>query len=234
MDRSISIIIPAVNEEDVIERLLKHIQDVQAGFVAEVIVADGGSTDGTAKLASDAGARLVICKKRGRAAQMNEGAHHAKEDILFFLHADTFPPPGFDRMILKQIGTGKDFGCFMLGFDDPHPALRFYASFTALKTTLVRFGDQGLFVKKELFKKSAGFNESLVVMEDQDMVRRLKHIGNFGLIRERVTTSARKYREVGFVKLQLIFFGVWAGYYLEAKQETLVHFYKNHISGFQI
>jgi rSAM/selenodomain-associated transferase 2 len=234
MNKMISIIIPALNEEAGIEQLLTHINRVQTGLVKEVIVADGGSTDRTRQIASAAGAVVIRCSKKGRAAQMNEGAARAGSNILFFLHADSFPPAGFDRMIYREIETGSDFGCFMLGFDDPHPLLRFYASFTVLRSALVRFGDQGLFVKSELFKKSGGFKEDLVVMEDQEMVRRLKRSGQFGLVRERVTTSARKYREVGFIKLQLIFFGIWAGYYLGADQKTLVHFYRNSTAGLQI
>jgi glycosyltransferase involved in cell wall biosynthesis len=157
MNPEISVIIPALNEKDTIGNVIRFLRDHQEGFVHEIIVADGGSTDGTVSEAEKAGADRIVQSPKGRARQMNAGAKVASGDLLWFLHADTFPPPRFDAMIVRAARRGADFGCFTLRFDDPHPLLRFYAGFTRFRTMLMRFGDQSLFVKTSLFKKAGGF-----------------------------------------------------------------------------
>lgn len=229
MNPEISVIIPALNEKDTIGNVIRFLRDHQDGFVHEIIVADGGSTDGTVREAEKAGANRIVPTAKGRARQMNAGANVASGDLLWFLHADTTPPPQYDGIIVRSVQNGADFGCFTLRFDDPHPLLRFYAGFTRFRTMLMRFGDQSLFVKTSLFKKTGGFNESLIVMEDQEMARRLNKMGTFELLSGSVTTSAAKYRRNGIIKLQVFFTIIWLGYYLGARQETLVHLYHSLI-----
>lgn len=209
--------------------LLKEVQERASGLVSEIIVADGGSCDSTAKLARGAGAEVIRCTKSGRAAQMNQGAGAASGDILYFLHADTIPPKSFDRLIQHAVDDGAGSGCFQLRFSSSHPALRFYGWCTKFKSTLLRFGDQSLFVKSDLFHKTGGFDESLVVMEDQEMVRSLKQLSSFRLLDEHVVTSARRYEKNGVYKLQLIFFLILILYYGGAQQDALVHLYKSMI-----
>jgi rSAM/selenodomain-associated transferase 2 len=223
----ISVIIPVFNEEVIIGSLVSFLTENQFGFVDEIIVADGGSTDNTREVADQSGAKVIRSKNKGRASQMNEGAKAASNSVLYFLHADTFPPKNYDRLIKLALQSGFIAGCFRLSFNKPHPLLNLYAKGSYLKTTLVRFGDQSLFVEKESFFKAGGFDESLVVMEDQKIVRELKRMGEFALLPECVVTSARKYQEQGVVRLQLIFTIIWAGYYLGISQEVLVHFYKS-------
>jgi len=160
---------------------------------------------------------------------MNEGAKLAKGSVLFFLHADTFPPPNFDQTIYKAWGHGAGAGSFQLEFDDASWLLSLYSWFTRFKSTLVRFGDQGLFVDPELFRAVGGFDESLVVMEDQEIVRRMKKVSRFQVIDKTVVTSAEKYRRIGIVKLQFIFSIIFLMYYAGARQETMVHLYKSLI-----
>lgn len=234
MQSEISIVIPALNEEEVIGQVIDHIHSLSTGHIREIIVADGGSSDRTREIAEVKGAKVVKCSKRGRASQMNEGARYADGDVLFFLHADTKPPLRFDELIINEIRNGSGFGCFRLAFDWEHPLLRFYSWFTRFGSTLVRFGDQGLFVKKELFHSVNGYDEALVVMEDQKIVRELKKRGTLGLVRENAVTSARKYRDIGVLKLQVIFFLIWAGFYLGVDQKTLTHFYRISTSSVQI
>ncbi|MEX0904127.1 MAG: TIGR04283 family arsenosugar biosynthesis glycosyltransferase [Balneolaceae bacterium] len=228
-NRSVSIIIPAWNEEENLKKLLPVITKRQSGAILEIIVADGGSKDGTVQIAEKAGAKVIHCHKKRRAVQMNEGASHARGEILFFLHADTLPPPSFDSKIISESEKGAVSGCFQLRFDENRPALKFYSWFTKWKTTFVRFGDQGLFVEKKAFDQSGGFDESLTVMEDQEMVRVLKRKGNFSLLDSAVVTSARKYRRSGYLRLQLVFTLIFILYYTGAKQETLVHLYNSFI-----
>lgn len=222
----ISIVIPAYNEEANIGNLIQCIRKREAGFISEIIIADGGSSDNTRSIAKELGAIVLYCKKKGRAAQMNEGASIASGPILYFLHADTIPPVNFDEMIVNAIKNGAGAGCFRLSFDDDHPLLKFYSWFTKFRFTIVRFGDQSLFSTKKLFKKINGFDESLIVMEDQEIVRLMKREKPFKIVNKKVKTSARKYRKNGVIKLQLVFTIILIGYYLGAKQSTLVHLYE--------
>ena len=210
-------------------KLLPELQKPQSGFVNEILVVDGGSSDNSTNVAREHHARVINSQEKGRAKQMNAGAKNAKSTILYFLHADTTPPPDFDSAIMNQIQNGADAGCFRLRFDDNHPLLAFYAWFTRFSSTFLRFGDQSLFVKNELFEKIGGFDESLVVMEDQKIVRKCKKHGRFDVLKKPVITSARKYRENGVVRLQTIFTVIFIGYYAGLRQKTLVRIYKKFI-----
>lgn len=230
----ISIVIPTYNEEKSIGKLILHLQKRSAGYITEIIVADGGSTDRTTDIARETGAITLQCKNKGRGVQMNEGASVSKGEVLYFLHADTKTPDDFDQLIIQAYNKGYKSGCFRLLFDDSHWALRLYSWFTHFETTIVRFGDQSLFVEKYLFTKIGGFNELLTVMEDQDVVRRLKKEGQFKLLEENVLTSSRKYRENGIFWLQIVFGLILMMYYTGAKQKTLVHLYKSLIKNLRI
>ncbi len=219
----ISVIIPVINEADSIGLLLQHLKKTMAGNT-ELIVVDGGSTDKTKEIAKSEGASIIDASK-GRAKQMNAGATVATGEVLYFLHADTYPPKNWYNEIMQAIRRGNDAGCCRLSFDDDHPALRFYAWFTKFNIDLFRFGDQSLFVRSTLFKKTGGFDENLVVMEDQEFVKTLKKSGTFVILKSRVITSARKYRTIGVYKLQLIFTVVLSMYYLGIDQQIIVDFY---------
>lgn len=225
----ISIIIPVLNEEEQIGELIRYLKKLGKKFISEIIVSDGGSTDQTIKIAKELGATVINAPGRGRALQMNAGADAASSEILYFLHADTLPPPNFCVEIAEAIKKGADAGSFTLRFDTSSPALKLYSLFTHLPITAVRFGDQSLFVKKNLFMLVEGFRNDLIVMEDQQIVRDLKRKGEFVLVKKPVVTSARKYRSTGALKLQFIFTVIWAGYYLGASQNTLQHIYKSFI-----
>ena len=228
MEYGISIIIPALNEEANLKKLLPYLRENNAGYVKEIIVVDGGSHDDTVRTAREFGAECIRSAK-GRSRQMNAGAKAASSEVFYFLHADTLPPRNFDADIIQYTKTGIDSGCFTLRFDDAHPLLSFYSYFTKFSSTLLRFGDQSLFVKKELFEKIGGFDESLIVMEDQKIVRECKKQGNFKLIQKPVITSAEKYRMNGAVKLQFVFSLIWLLYYLGVSQERLKTIYNRMI-----
>ena len=228
MDK-ITIIIPCLNEAPALPVLIEAIQKHQAGYIGEIIIADGGSTDNTRRIAESMGAKIVHCGRAGRALQMNRGAQAAKNGILYFLHADTIPPVNFDKSIITSLKNGAVAGCFTLRFDWQHPALRLYSWFTKRNASIFRFGDQSLFIKAEIFSEAGGFDETLIVMEDQEIIRRIKERGRFDLVQDPVITSARKYRLNGPVKLQLIFTLIWLGYYLGVPQEKLKSIYKRTI-----
>lgn len=227
----ISIIIPAYNEEKQIGELVSFLRDHSDRYEIEIIIVDGGSTDATVQAAKNHGARVITSPQKGRAKQMNLGAQKARGEVLYFLHADTFPPPTFIADINDKVKRGFDCGCFRLSFDSNHPILRFYAWFTRFNIDAFRFGDQSLFVKKGLFCQINGFNEKLLVMEDQEMVTRLKNHAQFGILKKAVVTSARKYEQFGVFRLQLIFSIIVVLFYLKISQEVLAHFYKTYMSG---
>jgi rSAM/selenodomain-associated transferase 2 len=219
----ISVIIPVINEAEGIASLIEYVKKTAVQDI-ELIIVDGGSIDQTKEIAANKGA-VVIDAPKGRAKQMNAGAESATGEVLYFLHADTYPPKTWQADIQEAIKQGYDAGCCRLSFDDHHPALKFYAWFTKFDIDFFRFGDQSLFVRKSLFKKTGGFDEKLVVMEDQEFVKTLKKSGSFVILKSKVITSARKYRKIGVYKLQLIFTVVLSMYYLGIDQQKIVDFY---------
>ena len=223
---SISIIIPALNEEECIEPLVNKLWSKSTAAVKEIIVVDGGSKDETVNKAHKAGA-TVIKSDPGRAVQMNKGAEKATSNIYYFLHADTMPPHNFDVIIEKSIHSGTDAGCFRLQFDNNHLLLRFYAWCTRFSFDAFRFGDQSLYVTGELFDKLGGFDESLTIMEDFNMIKRIKRNHTFKLESDSVITSARRYEKHGVLQLQLIFILIFTLYRLGIPQKTLLKIYES-------
>ncbi|HBQ59650.1 MAG TPA: hypothetical protein DD671_08505 [Balneolaceae bacterium] len=226
-----SIVIPAYNEEKQIGALVSYLSARADGYEQEIIVVDGGSSDQTIKVAEREGARVVRSPKKSRANQMNYGAEVAEGKVLYFLHADTYPPATFMQDIRRKIEHGYKCGCYRLSFDDSHPVLKIYCWFTRLDWDAFRFGDQSLFVEKALFHKADGFDEKLLVMEDQEVVTRLKKHAQFCVMKKQVVTSARKYQRFGVFRLQLIFAIIVVLFYMDISQEVLAHFYKTFMSG---
>jgi len=227
-----SIIIPTFNEADQMAQTISRVNTANSKHEAEIIVVDGGSTDNTLDIANQSGAIVIPCKRKGRAAQMNIGASVAKYEILYFLHADSIPPDNYTSAIFNACNSGSKSGCFRLQFDYDHWFLKANAWFTRFNVNAIRFGDQSLFVTKELFQKVGGFREELMLMEDQEIISRLKKFGKFEVIDHYVTTSARKYRDNGIYRMQGIFFKIWILYYLDYPQHKLLQLHrkliKNH------
>lgn len=224
-----SIVIPTYNEEKKIGELVRYLSECAGTEEIEILVIDGGSSDGTVKNAEDAGAKALISPKKGRASQMNYGASQAEGDWLYFLHADTIPPESFLEDLKGLVKMGVKSGCFRLKFDNEHWALKTYAWFTRFDIDLFRFGDQSLLVERDLFEKIKGFDEALVVMEDQEIVKRIKQRSQFQIIPRAVITSGRRYERIGVFKLQLIFAIIVLLYYLGVQQKTIVDFYRSQM-----
>ena len=227
----ISVIIPVLNEQDSIGRVIRTLKERATGNrIGEILVVDGGSDDLTTEIAVSTGAKVIHAPSKGRAVQMNRGAECAGFSILYFLHADTVPPCGFDRQVIKAQKEGYPAGCFRLAFDSRHPVLRFYAWCTRFDLNAFRFGDQSLFVTGTLFETLGGFRSDYTVMEDNDMVRRIKDIAPFKIVKDKVITSARKYRANGVFRLQFIFFSIYVLFFMGFSQQKLVHIYTKWIS----
>ena len=211
----ISIIIPTFNEAENIAETIRKIKNSDTeNLISEIIISDGKSTDQTVSFASNAGATVVVSPKKGRASQMNYGASIAKEEIFYFLDA------------LKNNFVS---GCFKLAFDNDHWFLKANCWFTRFNVNAVRFGDQSLFVTKKVFEKCGGFDESLLMMEDQEIIHRIKKHGKFKVMNGAVITSARKYLNNGIYRMQAIFFRIWLLYYLGCSQDKLLKLHKKLI-----
>lgn len=224
-----SIIIPTYNEAEHIANTINKIYTANRKYEVELIVVDGGSTDETINIATECGASVIMCQRKGRAAQMNIGAALAKYDLLYFLHADSIPPNDFTTQLTNAFKRGVGSGCFRLAFDRKHWFLQVNAWFTRFDVNAVRFGDQSLFVTKEIFKKAGGFREALLVMEDQEIIHRLKRYGRFKVLDDVVVTSSRKYIDNGIFRMQGIFFMLWAMYYLGYSQIQILKLYRKLI-----
>lgn len=222
----ISIIIPTLNEEAQLAQLIPHLKnDPSYQLIKEIIVVDADSNDNTTKVAQEQQVTVVSSKAKGRSLQMNLGAEHAKGEILYFLHADTFPPMNFAANILAAIRDGHSYGCFRLRFDWRHWFLQANSWFTRFDVSSFRFGDQSLFVKRSCFAEVKGFNNNLQLFEDQDIIDRLRSHGSFKLLSDRVVTSARKYRKNGPYRLQVTYFILYLMYRLGVSQNTMLRTY---------
>ncbi len=222
----VSVIIPTYNESDQIGPLIRFLNQCPGNDLFEIIVVDGSSTDSTVALAAMAGAKVLVSPRKGRAVQMNTGARSATGDVFYFLHADTFPPAGFINEISRALQRGYGSGCYRLAFDYPHWFLSLNGWFTRFDVNAFRFGDQSLFVDREVFFKAGSFREELVVMEDQEIIRRIRQHSRFIILSGSVTTSARKYLDNGIYKTQAVFFLLYFLYQAGFSQEKLVTTYR--------
>ena len=233
--KHISIIIPTLNEAKNIGTLLSHLITVSAHHVLEIIVVDGGSTDRTLNIVNELKSvtnKLVIKlinSPKGRAKQMNLGASQALGDVLYFLHADTFPPAQFDNLIIQKIETQEWAGCFRMKFDSSHWWLRLAGWLTRFNHKACRGGDQSLFITTSLFNELNGFNEKFTIYEDQEFINRLYKRNEFTVIPKWITTSSRRYESNGIWKLQYHFWTIYFKKFFGASADDLHAYYIKHI-----
>jgi rSAM/selenodomain-associated transferase 2 len=200
---TISVIIPTVNEEAIISERISFIREHGGSAVIEIIVCDGDSDDETVMRAEKAGARIIRCAERNRALQMNAGADRAKADVLYFVHADTQLNSSFVTDISGALASGFVSGCYRYVFDSEKLMLKVNAWFTRFDLMFCRGGDQTLFVKNEVFRALNGFNESFVIMEDYEFLKRLRQQASFLIIPKNIVVSSRKYDDNSWLRVQL-------------------------------
>jgi rSAM/selenodomain-associated transferase 2 len=219
----VSVVIPALNEEARIEAAIRSAQEAGA---AEILVADGGSSDRTVELARNAGATLVECTA-GRGAQSNAAAAEATGEILLFLHADTVLPPGACHAVEESIRRGSVFGGFRIRFAEPAARLRFVAFAINVRTSLTRspWGDQAQFVRADLFHATGRF-ASAPLMEDYELALRMKRIGPTEILPLEVTTSGRRFLETGLVRTAVRNWMIVAAWWLGVPPERLARWYR--------
>lgn len=221
----LSVVIPTLNEADQLEATLSPILHRPN---CEIIIADGGSTDGTVDLARKLGCR-VIAANRGRGRQMNAGAALARGEHLLFLHADTQLPGNFHEEIHAIFNTGAIAGAFRLRIDQTGWGLRLVEWGTNLRAKYLQrpYGDQGLFLRSEDFFRLEGF-KNWPLMEDFELCRRLRRHGRIRIASTAVRTSARRWTKLGVCRTTLINQLCLAGFRLGITPERLASWYSGH------
>ena len=224
MISDISIIVPTLNEAKNLPQLKSA-----ADQVNELIVVDGGSTDGTMDVAQELGFTVIqeTCS-RGRGKQLNTGANSASSQIVLFLHADTLLPPDFPEAVVNCLQNKVTIlGAFSLKIDRGGILLSGVVMFANLRSRLLHlpYGDQALFMRKKDFIQMGGFQE-VPIMEDFILVKEARKKGNIQTLPQAVTTSARRWKRLGTVRTTCINQLIVLGYYLGVSPQKLASFYR--------
>lgn len=216
--RSISVIIPALNESENLSRLLPLLLRERP---REILVVDGGSHDDTVAVAEALGVRAIRAE-RGRGSQMNAGAREAVGEFLLFLHADTTPPEGWPALVAETlVRPGIAAGAFSFSLSEPVRGKWIMESLVALRCRVfgTPYGDQGLFVRRRLFHALGGFPE-WPILEDLEFVKRLGKRGKVVVTEEKALTSARRWQTRGVWRTFLSHQVILAGYGLGLKRKN--------------
>ena len=224
LPKNISVIIPAINEAD---NIANTIESIGPGDKKEVIVADGGSSDDTVLIAKSLGA-IVVNSSPPRARQMNQGAAGAVGDVLLFLHADTRLPEKFDELILQSLKRPDTVaGAFKLRIDSDIPVLRLIEHLANWRSRFLKtpYGDQAIFISSKLFHQVGGFPD-IPIMEDFELVRKLKKKGEIVTLPVPVFTSPRRWQNIGILKTTLINQLVIATYFMGIAPEMIARWYR--------
>lgn len=224
----ISVVIPVISEALMINRLIHHLRGLELSSELEVVVVDGDPGGSTLREIRDPHVVRLI-GKRGRGSQMNRGALAASGDTLLFLHADTRLPPDAGERIENCLASGAHAGAFRLGIDSEEKIFRIIEKGAWFRTFLtgIPYGDQAIFIKRDLFLKMGGYR-NIPIMEDVEFMGRIKKNGKKVVVLPRkAMTSSRRWDREGVLyctcrnwMLSLLF---KAG----VSPEKLVRFYKN-------
>jgi rSAM/selenodomain-associated transferase 2 len=221
---SISVIIPTLNEADELPCTLTH--PLEASGV-EVIVADGGSEDGTVRVGASRGAKVLEVPP-GRGRQMNAGAAAAGGELLLFLHADTRLPPDFADHVRRILGTpGVAAGAFRLAIEGERRGLRLVEKVANWRSERLQrpYGDQALFMRAEVFQLAGGFPD-FPLLEDCALVRSLRRLGRIVIAPAAASTSGRRWLQQGIVRTTLLNQAILFGSLVGCSPRRLARWYR--------
>lgn len=196
MQPRVATVVPVVDEAEALRRLLPTL----VGVADEIVVVDGGSSDGSGEVARALGAR-VVQEAPGRGRQLNRGARECDSEGLLFLHADTLLPSGAIDDVRRCLAAGFVGGAFLIRFDNPRLLYRAGEWMVNARTRLLQvpLGDQAPFASRERFDQIGGFRE-WPILEDLDFIRRLRRTGRLSIVRKAVLTSARRFERHGILR----------------------------------
>jgi rSAM/selenodomain-associated transferase 2 len=223
--KRISVVMPVLNEAQGIEQALRALRPLRsAGH--EVIVVDGGSSDGSAHLATRL-ADLVLSADRGRANQMNAGGRAAQGDVLLFLHADTRLPEGAAQLVLEALTSSKRcWGRFDVRIDGRHWLMRLVGATMNLRSQLTGIctGDQAIFVRSDTFIECGGYPQ-IALMEDIELSRKLRRVSPPLCLHAPVQTSARRWERGGVARTIVLMWWLRLWYFFGASPSRLARIY---------
>ena len=195
----ISVIIPSLNEEAYLRTCIEALRQDEAS--CEIIVADGGSTDRTIEIAEGFQGVKVLRTARGRGLQMNAGASYATGETLLFLHADTILQKGWRQAIEKALQDDTFAGgAFTFAIDSPLKKYRAVEQWVKFRCFLFKlpYGDQGIFIRTAVFKRVKGY-KNIPLMEDVDLIERVKKQGRIRVLDISALTSDRRWHNKGLL-----------------------------------
>jgi rSAM/selenodomain-associated transferase 2 len=222
----LAVVIPTLDEERNLARILPSVRR-QAD---RIVIADGGSADSTVRVAEESGAEVVVAT-RGRGLQLRAGAEHAiarGADTLLFLHADTTLPPQARALVAAALADGAVGGAFYLRFDDPRIVFRFGSALVNLRTRLfkVALGDQAQFTSTAAYEAAGGFPD-WPILEDLELMRRLRERGRLAVIPHAVATDVRRFRANGILRTVSTNWLIWTLHVAGVAPQRLARFYRD-------
>lgn len=230
MEKIISIVIPVLNEEVYLPGLLRFFAPALESGAIELIVVDGGSSDNSREIAATfPGVQILRFPEPDlacRATQMNFGAERSHGELLWFVHADSLPPPSFPDDLWSAVQRGHHLGGYAFDFDSPRPLLRLNSWFTRLNWSFTRGGDQTLFVSRTLWEQLSGYRPDAVIMEEYDLIDRAAELGfSYHRLKGSVKVSARKYEHNSYLRVQWANFKAFRMYRKGRSPEAIRDFY---------
>jgi rSAM/selenodomain-associated transferase 2 len=224
---TVSVVVPVLNEAGRIEPLLGDMASI--GF-HEIIVVDGGSSDGTAALVERIPAVRLLSASGGRGVSLDAGLRAATGDVVLFLHADTrLPPDGIAAVRAALSHPDVSGGSFRLAFDRDDPGLCIFAWLTRFETALTTFGDQAMFARRTRLLAAGGIR-AWPILEDVELRRTLKHSGRFVKLPLAVVTSARRFEATGIWRQQMRNILIMAAFWSGVSPQRLADYYRPHVN----
>jgi rSAM/selenodomain-associated transferase 2 len=224
----VSVIIPALNEAENIARTIRAARRKYSTDEVEIVVVDGGSTDGTPDLVPPEPEARLVRSPRGRAVQMNHGARASSGEILVFCHADSQLPQGWREAVIEAFNRpGTSGGCFQTLLLPEKGMLRLTNRLRIPADWRIMYGDVSQFMPRTIYDQVGGFPE-IPLMEDVEMARQLHGAGKLVRVPLRVVTSSRRFLENGPLRQYLLSLRCMVRYlYLGASPEDIFEIYRS-------